>query len=68
MFPGSDLYCADPAQPLTTAREELDDPHHDLSDLSEACNRQSKTIAHLTADNTFFASLDYMLLSGDVSV
>ena len=34
MFPGLDLYCADPAQPLTTAREKLDDLDHDLSDLS----------------------------------
>ena len=30
MLPGLDLYCADPAQHLTTARE-LDDPDHDLS-------------------------------------
>ena len=29
-----DLYHADPAQPLTTAGEELDDLGHDLSDLS----------------------------------
>ena len=34
VFPGLDLYCADPAQPLTTAGEELDDLDHDLSDLS----------------------------------
>ena len=34
MFPGLDLYYADPAQPLTTAGEELDDLDHDLSDLS----------------------------------
>ena len=34
MFPGLDLYYADPAQPLTAAGEELDDPDHDLSDLS----------------------------------
>ena len=34
MFPGMGLYFADPAQPLTTAREELDDLDHDLSDLS----------------------------------
>ena len=34
MFPGLDLHYADPAQPLTTAREELDDLDHDLSDLS----------------------------------
>ena len=48
-----DLYCADPAQPLTTAREELDyllidldpsDPsdldylYRDLSDLSRVSN------------------------------
>ena len=29
-----DLYYADPAQPLTTAGEELDDLDRDLSDLS----------------------------------
>ena len=34
MFPGLVLYYTDPAQPLTTAREELDDLDHDLSDLS----------------------------------
>ena len=43
MFPWLDLYCTDPAQALTTAREELDDLDHDLydlfdlSDLSEVC-------------------------------
>ena len=31
MFPGLDLYHADPAQPLTMAREELDDLDHDQS-------------------------------------
>ena len=42
-FPGWDLYYANPTQPLTTAREELDDLDHDLydlfdlSDLSEVC-------------------------------
>ena len=34
MFPGLDLYYADPAQPLTAAGEELDDLDHDLSNLS----------------------------------
>ena len=34
MLPGLDLYYADTAQPLTAAGEELDDPDHDLSDLS----------------------------------
>ena len=36
MFSGLDMYCADPAQPLTTAGEELDDllVDHDLPDLS----------------------------------
>ena len=29
-----DLYYADPAQPLTTAGEELDELDHDLSDQS----------------------------------
>ena len=29
MFPGLDLYYADPAQPLTTVDEELDDIDHD---------------------------------------
>ena len=37
MFPGLDPYYAGPAQPLTTAGEELDDLDHDLSDLSEVC-------------------------------
>ena len=38
MFPGLDLYYADPAKPLTTAGEELDYLDYDLSvdDLSEA--------------------------------
>ena len=39
MFPGLDLYCADPAQALTTAGEEVHDVDHDLSgglsDLSD---------------------------------
>ena len=35
MFPGVDLYYAHPAQPLTTAGEELDDLQDDLSDLFE---------------------------------
>ena len=34
MLPRLDLYCADPAQPLTAAGEALDDLNHDLSDLS----------------------------------
>ena len=34
MFPELDLYYADPAQPLVTAGEELDDLNHDLCDLS----------------------------------
>ena len=34
MFPGLGLYYADPAHPLTTAGEELDDLDRDLSDLS----------------------------------
>ena len=37
MFPRLDPYYADPAQPLATAGEELDDLDHDLSDLSEVC-------------------------------
>ena len=33
-FPGLDLYYyADPARPLTTAGEELDDLDHDLSEV-----------------------------------
>ena len=36
-FAGLDLCYADPAQPLTTAGDELDDLDHDLSDLSEVC-------------------------------
>ena len=35
IFPGLDLYSADPAQLLTTARDELDDLDHYLRDLSE---------------------------------
>ena len=31
MFPGFHLYHVDPAQPLTTVGEELDDLYHDLS-------------------------------------
>ena len=34
-LPGLDLYCTDPAQPLTSAGEELDDVDDDLSDLSD---------------------------------
>ena len=34
MLPGLDPYYAFPAQPLTTAGEDLDDLDHDLSDLS----------------------------------
>ena len=30
MFPGFDLYYADPAQPFITAREEQDGLYHDL--------------------------------------
>ena len=33
MFPGLDLYYADPAQRITTAGEESDDLDHDLSEL-----------------------------------
>ena len=33
MFPGLDLYYADPAQPLTAADEELDDLGHDLPEV-----------------------------------
>ena len=40
MFPGLDLYYAGPAQPLTTASEELDDLDHDLSVRGvELCQR-----------------------------
>ena len=35
MFPGLDLYYADPAKPLTAAREELDDLDHNLPYLSD---------------------------------
>ena len=34
MLPGLDLYDADPAQPLTTASEEVDNLDHHLSHLS----------------------------------
>ena len=37
VFPGLDLYHADPAQPVITTGKELDDLDHDLSDLSEVC-------------------------------
>ena len=33
MCPGLDVYRADPAQPLTTASEELDDLDHDLCEV-----------------------------------
>ena len=35
MFPRLDLYYGDPAQPLATAGEGLDDLDHDLSELSD---------------------------------
>ena len=35
MFPELDLYYADPAQPLVTAGEELDDLNHDLPEVWE---------------------------------
>ena len=35
MFLGLGLYYADPVRHVTTAREDLDDLDHDLSDLSE---------------------------------
>ena len=35
MLPELHMHYADPAQPLTTAGEELDYLDHDLSDLSE---------------------------------
>ena len=39
-----DLFCADPAQPLTTAGEQLDDLDHDLSvdDQSEVWNNYTQ--------------------------
>ena len=33
MYPGFDLYFKDPAQPLITARKELDGLDHDLSEV-----------------------------------
>ena len=42
MFPGFDLYYADPAQALTTAGEELDDIDHELSDLSYLSVRRAQ--------------------------
>ena len=35
MFPGLDMYYADPAQHLTTAGEELGDLDHDLSEVCD---------------------------------
>ena len=55
MFPGLDLYCADPAQHLITAGEDLHDLLYDLSghdlsvnDLRDVCTRYlvSNTAGH----------------------
>ena len=35
IFPGLELYYTDPAQPLKTTGEELDDLDHGLSDMSD---------------------------------
>ena len=45
LLPGLDLYCADPAQPLTTAGEELDYPDHDLSKVSVIVRRAIRLCA-----------------------
>lgn len=37
LVPGLDLYLTDPAQPLVTARWDLDDVDRDLYDLSDMC-------------------------------
>ena len=44
-----DLYCANPAQPLTTAGEELDDLDHDLS---EVCFFVAQTVSPLSSRPT----------------
>ena len=56
MFPGLDPYYAGPAQPLTTAGEELDDLDHDLSDLSEVCNISGRYIGRTAAAALLFAA------------
>ena len=43
-FPGLDLYCADPAQPPTTAGEELDGLDDDPSvRRMKACSKQNRS-------------------------
>ena len=54
-FPGLDLYCTDPAQPLTTAGEELDHLQID-HDLSETCK---KIGARATTGAAFFGQNIY---------
>ena len=48
MFPGFDLYYADPAQPLTTAGEELHDLDNDLSsvDMEKVLRGGQGSLAH----------------------
>lgn len=41
MFPGLEMYYADPAQPLTTASEDRDGLYHDMS---KVCNITSKQL------------------------
>ena len=62
MFSGMDLFCAGPAQPLTTAGEELDDLQytdhidHDLSDLcSKVIRVDTPTV--LTFSESSFACI-----------
>ena len=47
IFPGLDLFHADPAQPLTTVGQELDDRDHDTPDLSEELKSPSLTVIWL---------------------
>ena len=48
MFPGLDLYYADPAQSLTTVGEEIDYLDHELSHLFELWITTSETSCHFT--------------------
>ena len=60
MFRGLGLYYADPAQPLTTARGEIDDLGHDLSDLSVRGVRRPDALPRGCLEDcacSFFSSL-----------
>ena len=51
MLPGLDLYHADPAQPLTTAGEEVGELDHDLFDLSDSKHERSGSSGSSSSNN-----------------